>query len=126
LGRRDSQVSIGGLKVDLTEVEQTLGTLSGVTAAVIVFDAGAIEAYVTLDGVTEDEVRTDLAKQVAAFKLPRHIRVLPDLPRTSTGKVLRDAAELRKAGIRAARAAATRAGDPATQAAETSQAVSAT
>lgn len=126
LGRRDSQVSIGGLKVDLTEVEQTLGTLSGVTGAVIVFDAGAIEAYVTLDGVTEDEVRTDLAKQVAAFKLPRHIRVLPELPRTSTGKMLRDAAELRKAGIRAARAAAARAGDPATQATETSQAVSAT
>jgi acyl-coenzyme A synthetase/AMP-(fatty) acid ligase len=97
LGRRDSQVSIGGLKVDLTEVEQTLGGLSGVTGAVIVFDAGAIQAYVTLDGVTDIEVRADLAKQVASFKLPRHINVLKELPRTSTGKVLRDAAALRKA-----------------------------
>jgi acyl-coenzyme A synthetase/AMP-(fatty) acid ligase len=97
LGRRDSQVSIGGLKVDLTEVEQTLGTLPGVTGAVIVFDAGAIEAYVTLDGATADSVRAGLAKQVASFKLPRHIRVLPELPRTSTGKVLRDAAALRRA-----------------------------
>jgi len=54
--------------------------------------------------VTADDVRADLAQQVAAFKLPRHIRVLPQLPRTSTGKLLRDAAALRKAG-EAARAA---------------------
>jgi acyl-coenzyme A synthetase/AMP-(fatty) acid ligase len=97
LGRRDSQVSIGGLKVDLTEVEQTLGGLSGVTGAVIVFDAGAIQAYVTLDGVTALDVRTELAKEVASFKLPRHINVLKELPRTSTGKVLRDAAALHRA-----------------------------
>src|SRR5262249_54821648 len=81
LVRRDSRVSIGGLKADRTEVEQTLGPLPGVTGAVIVFDAGAIEASVTLDGVTADVVRADLAKQVASFKLPRHIRVLPELPR---------------------------------------------
>ncbi len=97
LGRRDSQVSIGGLKVDLTEVEQTLARIKGVTAAVIVFDAGAIEAYVTLDeGITGEDVRAELAAQVAAFKLPRHLRVLPQMPRTSTGKLLRDPAALRR------------------------------
>jgi len=115
LGRRDSQVSIGGLKVDLTEVEQTLSALPGVTGAVIVFNAGAIEAYVTLDGVTADDVRAELAKQVAAFKLPRHIRVLSELPRTSTGKLLRDVSALRKAG-EAARAAESQIAD--TQVAE--------
>jgi acyl-coenzyme A synthetase/AMP-(fatty) acid ligase len=102
LGRRDSQVSIGGLKVDLTEVEQTLGAVAGVTGAVIVSDSGAIEAYVTLDGVTADDVRADLAREIAAYKLPRHLRVLPELPRTSTGKVLRDAAALREAAARQA------------------------
>jgi 3-hydroxy-4-methylanthranilate adenylyltransferase len=132
LGRRDSQVSIGGLKVDLTEVEQTLGGLSGVTAAVVVFDNKVIEAYVTLDGATADDVRADLAKQVAGFKLPRHIRVLPQLPRTSTGKVLRDAAALRKAAEEADAAVFEKAASQpstsqssATQNAESSQAVSA-
>jgi acyl-coenzyme A synthetase/AMP-(fatty) acid ligase len=132
LGRRDSQVSIGGLKVDLTEVEQTLSGLSGVTAAVIVFDNKVIEAYVTLDGATADDVRADLAKQVASFKMPRHIRVLPQLPRTSTGKVLRDATALRKAAEEADAAVIEQAASQtstspssATQNAESSQAVSA-
>ncbi|HEU5354496.1 MAG TPA: long-chain fatty acid--CoA ligase [Actinocrinis sp.] len=102
LGRRDSQVSIGGLKVDLTEVEQTLGLAKGVTGAVLVFEAGAIEAYVTLDeGVTAEEVRAELATQVASFKMPRHLRVLTQLPRTSTGKVLRDPTALRRAAAEA-------------------------
>lgn len=98
LGRRDSQVSIGGLKVDLTEVEQTLAMIKGVTGAILVFDAGAIEAYVTLDeGVTAEDVRAELATEVASFKLPRHLRVLSQMPRTSTGKLLRDPAALRGA-----------------------------
>lgn len=104
LGRRDSQVSIGGLKVDLTEVEQTLSQVKGVTAAVLVFEAGAIEAYVTLDeGASAEDVRAELATQVASFKMPRHLRVLPEMPRTSTGKLLRDPAALRRAAEGGAR-----------------------
>jgi len=96
LGRRDSQVSIGGLKVDLTEVEQTLGALPGVTGALVVFDDGAILAYLTCaDGVELEDVRKRLAAELAAYKLPRRLVVLPELPRTATGKLLRDVAALR-------------------------------
>src|SRR5205814_2134680 len=42
-GRLDSQVSVGGLKVDLTEVEHLLAGLPQVAGAVVVFE-GAIEA----------------------------------------------------------------------------------
>ncbi|MFP8961057.1 class I adenylate-forming enzyme family protein [Streptomyces nanhaiensis] len=97
LGRLDSQVSVGGLKVDLTEVEWALSELPGVREAVVVHD-GAIEAYAVLDeGVTAGAVETLLAERVAGFKLPRRIRVLPALPRTTTGKPLRDPAALRAA-----------------------------
>ncbi|MFD0273886.1 class I adenylate-forming enzyme family protein [Kitasatospora sp. NPDC127111] len=98
LGRRDSQVSIGGLKVDLTEVEQTLAALPGIREAVVVFDEGAIEAYLAAEDGTERALVQDLlARQLAAYKRPRRLAFLPQLPRTATGKLLRDPAALRAA-----------------------------
>jgi acyl-coenzyme A synthetase/AMP-(fatty) acid ligase len=109
LGRLDSQVSIGGLKVDLTEVEQTLCAVPGVTAAVVVFDEGAIRAYASCaEGVGSDAVHAHLARELAAYKLPRRIDLCGELPRTATGKLLRDVAALR-----AAAAAAQPVGNPA-------------
>ncbi|MFJ2775329.1 class I adenylate-forming enzyme family protein [Kitasatospora sp. NPDC087315] len=102
LGRRDSQVSIGGLKVDLTEVEQTLAALPGVREAVVVFDAGAVEAYLAVEeGADPALVQDGLAGRLAAYKRPRRLAFLPLLPRTATGKLLRDPAALRDAATAA-------------------------
>ncbi|SOB79115.1 class I adenylate-forming enzyme family protein [Streptomyces sp. 1331.2] len=96
LGRLDSQVSIGGLKVDLTEVEQTLTALPEVREAVVVFDCGAIEAYLATEPDADLAlVRDGLARRLAAYKRPRRLALLPRLPRTATGKLLRDPAALR-------------------------------
>ncbi len=111
LGRRDSQVSVGGLKVDLTEVEQTLAALPEVREAVVVFEAGVIEAFlVGGTGVGADDVQELLARQLAAYKRPRRLSFLDALPRTTTGKLLRDVS-----GLRAAADAAASAADTATQ-----------
>lgn len=98
-GRLDSQVSVGGLKVDLTEVEQTLAGLPGVAAAVVIFDQG-IEAYVMLDNPAVDP-ETALAERIAGYKRPRVVHVLDQLPRTATGKLVRDRSALRSAADRA-------------------------
>lgn len=97
LGRLDSQVSVGGLKVDLSEVEQELAGLPGVAAAVVLYDS-AITAYVALtDGTTADDVERELAVRLAAYKRPRVLHVLGALPRTATGKLVRSAQVLRAA-----------------------------
>jgi 3-hydroxy-4-methylanthranilate adenylyltransferase len=98
LGRLDSQVSVGGLKVDLTEVEHTLATLPGVAAAVVVHDS-AIEAYLMLDGGTElPAIESQIAARLAGYKRPRMLHVVGQLPRTATGKLVRDRAVLRNTG----------------------------
>jgi acyl-coenzyme A synthetase/AMP-(fatty) acid ligase len=97
LGRLDSQVSVGGLKVDLTEVEQALCAIPGVDSAVVAYDT-AIEAYLVLgEGGQVSVVEAALAEQLAPYKRPRRLHVLSALPRTATGKISRDRAVLRAA-----------------------------
>ena len=97
LGRLDSQVSVGGLKVDLTEVEHTLTELPGVAAAVVLYDKD-ITAFVQLTGAaTGQAVEAALAERVAGYKRPRTTHFVTTLPRTTTGKLVRDRAVLRAA-----------------------------
>ena len=100
LGRLDSQVSVGGLKVDLTEVEQTLAELPGVAEVVVAHD-GAIEAFVAFHEDSAPEVEAGFREQIVArlapYKRPRRVSVLPKLPRTATGKLVRNVGALREA-----------------------------
>ncbi|MER7458711.1 class I adenylate-forming enzyme family protein [Micromonospora sp. NPDC126480] len=97
-GRLDSQVSVGGMKVDLTEVESAVAELPGVAAAVVVWDDG-ITAYVQPDGPLSEEVLDKLlAERLAGYKRPRTLRLLDQLPRTTTGKLVRSVDALRTAG----------------------------
>jgi acyl-coenzyme A synthetase/AMP-(fatty) acid ligase len=99
LGRLDSQISVGGLKVDLTEVEQTLANLPEVVEVVVVFD-GDVEAYLALrDDATAAAVQPAITRELAPFKRPRRLHVLDRLPRTATGKLVRNPAVLREAAI---------------------------
>ncbi len=95
LGRLDSQVTIGGLQVDLAEVESSIGALPGVVAAVVLFDE-AIVAYLQLEpGHQIADVEAALATQLARFKQPQVFQVFDQFPRTTTGKLVRDRAALR-------------------------------
>ncbi|MFC5927674.1 class I adenylate-forming enzyme family protein [Micromonospora vulcania] len=96
-GRLDSQVSVGGMKVDLTEVESTVAELPGVATAVVVWDDG-ITAYVQPDGPLSEEVLDKLlAERLAGYKRPRVLHLLDQLPRTTTGKLVRSVDALRSA-----------------------------
>ena len=87
----------GGLKVDLTEVEATLTGLPGVAAAVVTYDDG-ITAYVQPDGpLSEDALDRLLAERLAGYKRPRTLHLVAQLPRTTTGKLVRSLDVLRTA-----------------------------
>jgi acyl-coenzyme A synthetase/AMP-(fatty) acid ligase len=96
LGRRDSQVSVGGLKVDLTEVEHTLAALPEVASVVVTHDH-AIEAYLVLaEGHQLPAVERQITARLAPYKRPRRLHVVEQLPRTATGKLVRSQAALRE------------------------------
>lgn len=99
-GRADSLVVIGGLKVDLTEVEHVLRAHPAVEQAVLVHE-DVTEAYVAVaagaGSPSAEELLRWCRERLADYKLPRVIRLLEALPRTSNGKLVRQAATLQAA-----------------------------
>ncbi|MGW4212724.1 class I adenylate-forming enzyme family protein [Lentzea sp. NPDC004789] len=91
LGRADSLVVVRGNKVDLTEVEHVLRGHPLVTEAVVV-GPSEIQAYVGTSSseLTAQALSAWCAERLAEFKLPAHIHVLDALPRTSSGKIIRN------------------------------------
>ena len=91
LGRADSLVVVRGSNVDLTQVEAALRAHPLVTEAIAVHDA-VIEAYVSTgsDALTPDEVSAWCAQRLAEFKRPQRVHVLRALPRTPSGKLVRN------------------------------------
>ncbi|WP_349239725.1 MULTISPECIES: class I adenylate-forming enzyme family protein [unclassified Streptomyces] len=93
-GRADSLVVVGGLKVDLAEVEAMLLDHPRVTEAVVVH-AEAIEAFVGAEGeLAADELTAWCRTRLSAVKIPRRFTVTDRLPRSSMGKLVRDHALL--------------------------------
>jgi acyl-coenzyme A synthetase/AMP-(fatty) acid ligase len=96
-GRSDSMVVIGGLNVDLTEVEAVLRTHDRVAEAVVVF-GDVIEAHVaTIGGLDESELASWCQQRLSGHKIPRRFHFVPDLPRTVNGKLVRNSARLHAA-----------------------------
>ena len=102
LGRRDDMIITGGLNVYPAEVENLIYTYSGVQETVVfaIPDSkrGAVigAAVVPRPGaaVIEKDLLVFLRGNLANFKVPDRIVIRQSLPRTSSGKTIRDAETL--------------------------------
>ncbi len=96
-GRDDDMIVSGGENVFPAEVEDLLsGHHAILEAAVFGVDdeefGQRLKAVVVLRAgaaVTEDEIRGHVKSNLAGYKVPRDIEFVDELPRTSTGKVLK-------------------------------------
>ncbi|MET7575515.1 class I adenylate-forming enzyme family protein [Streptomyces sp. NPDC005492] len=89
-GRADSIVAVGGLKVDLTEVEQTLLSHPRVREAVVVF-GDIIEAHVGGDTeLSTAELAVWCRSRLADYKVPKVFRLSAAVRRNANGKMIRD------------------------------------
>ncbi|BBX75857.1 acetate--CoA ligase [Mycobacterium shinjukuense] len=113
LGRIDDVMNVSGHRISTAEVESALVGHPGVAEAAVVgvTDATttqAICAFVVLranyhahEG-TPDELRAQVARAISPIARPREVHVVPELPKTRSGKImrrlLRDIAENRELG----------------------------
>ncbi len=98
LGRAKDLVITGGLNVYPAEVEAALDELPGVAASAVIGvphpDFGEAVVACVVGQVDEGAVRAALRERLAAFKIPKRVPVVEDLPRNAMGKVQK--AELRR------------------------------
>jgi len=88
-GRADSTVVIGGMNVDLAEVETVLREHEQVIEAVVVFGT-VIEAHVGVTGsLTAAELIAWCRKRLSDHKIPKVVYPAPSVPSNAMGKLLR-------------------------------------
>jgi len=111
LGRVDDVMNVSGHRISTTEVESALVSHPSVAEAAVVGAADettgqGIVAFVILrgnaQGAATQELRDHVAKEIGPIAKPRQVLVVPELPKTRSGKImrrlLRDIAENRAVG----------------------------
>ncbi len=118
LGRVDDVMNVSGHRLSTTEIESALVSHPKVAEAAVVGAADemtgqAVCAFVILresatdpDGNVSDdlieELRKHVQKEIGAIAKPRQIMIVPELPKTRSGKIMRrllkDVAEHREVG----------------------------
>lgn len=92
-GRADDMVVVGGENVYPAEVEQVIDAISGVRD-VAVFgvpdeEYGQVLGAFVVGSVTPAKVKDVCKRELASYKVPRRVEIIDELPRTSTGKVVK-------------------------------------
>lgn len=94
--RKKDLIIVGGYNVYPREVEEVLFSHNGIVeAAVVGFPdpnfGEAVHAYVVLKdpAVSIEEIKEYCAKHIAKYKVPTVIEILDELPKNTTGKILR-------------------------------------
>ncbi len=96
LGRIDDQLSVGGVRLEPSEVEVAFTNLDGVEACLVAATDRGLIAYIEpMRGAEERldtaELRRRAAMVLPASHLPRQIRIVRELPRNTNGKLDRNA-----------------------------------
>jgi acetyl-CoA synthetase len=113
LGRVDDVMNVSGHRLSTAEIESALVSHPSVAESAVVGAADsttgqAVVAFVILREsarqaeVTADELRQHVAREIGPIAKPRRILIVPELPKTRSGKImrrlLRDVAEDREVG----------------------------
>ena len=96
--RLKDQINVSGYKVWPREVEDALYEHPAVLEVAVVgepdeYRGEVVVAYVSLgegDSATPEELIAFARERLAAYKAPRTVHLVPELPKTQTGKIRRN------------------------------------
>lgn len=92
-GRADDMVVIGGENVYPVEVEEVIESIDGVAEAAVLGvtddEYGDVLAAFVVGSASPAQIEKTCKAELASYKVPKRIEKLDELPRTSTGKILK-------------------------------------
>lgn len=92
-GRADDMVVVGGENIYPIEVEEVINGVKGVEDVTVLGvpdeEYGEVLAAFVVGSASEDAIKSACKKELASYKVPKRIEKIKELPRTSTGKVVK-------------------------------------
>lgn len=92
-GRKDNQVKLRGLRVELDEIENQINKYQGITQSVILVkennkDGQFLACYYTSNvEINIDDLKKEIGKTLTHYMIPKVFKRLESIPLTSNGKV---------------------------------------
>ncbi|KZN34199.1 hypothetical protein N480_21585 [Pseudoalteromonas luteoviolacea S2607] len=103
LERKDNQVKLRGLRIELSEIEVCLNSHSGIKNAVVLVENSGASQYLVAYLVINDDVNREsllidikqiLTNQLPAYMIPQSYAVIDEIPVNTSGKIDRKALQL--------------------------------
>ena len=93
-GRLDSQIKYQGYRIELSDIENNLLKIDGITSACVIAKykdnshiVRLIKAFVTIDSnITDTYIKEELTKLIPHYMIPKKITILDEIPVNNNGK----------------------------------------
>jgi len=107
VGRMDDIIKSRGEKVAPREVENAIANIHGVKEVAVIgvpddILGQAVKAFVVLEqgaGLSERDIQRACQAQLESFMVPRTVVFVPDLPKTTTGKIKKTGLDTYQPGV---------------------------
>lgn len=95
IGRKSNVIKYNGQKIYALEVEEALLKLNGISDAVVFGKdddkyGQVVNAIIVSNLLSKDQIVNELEKKLEKYKIPKKIYYVQSIPKTSTGKTIRN------------------------------------
>ena len=88
IGRRDFQVQINGIRVELGEIENAINNIDGITTSTLVYSNNKLTAFYVSDSIlSSNNIKKQLEDKLPKYMIPNIYIKLDSLPLNQNGKI---------------------------------------